>query len=169
MASDGRFVLLGEIVGAFGIRGEVRVKPFTAAPEGLLAYGPLYDARGRVVLTPVRSRRVKGALAVTAREVRTREEAESLRGVRLHVPRANLPPPAPDEFYHVDLVGCRVEDEAGAPLGDVVAVHDFGAGVILEISRPAAPPLHLPFTQEAAPVVDVAARRIIARPPEAEE
>jgi 16S rRNA processing protein RimM len=159
-------VLLGEIVGAFGVKGEVRVKAFTAAPDGVCAYGPLLDAAGKVALTPQSWRPVKHGLAVIAREIRTREEAEALRGVRLFVPRARLPPPAPDEFYQVDLIGCRVQDEAGKPLGEVVAVHDFGAGEMLELARPHAPPLYLPFTKDAAPLVDISARRITARLPE---
>jgi len=158
-------VIVGAIAGAFGVRGEVRVRSFTTAPEGVVAYGTLYDASGAVALTPVRWRPIKDGLAVTAREVTSREAAEALRNTALHVPRHVLPPPDDDEFYHVDLIGCRVEALDGAPLGAVVAVHDFGAGDLLAVRDATGRTMFLPFTLEAVPVVDVKARRIVATPP----
>jgi 16S rRNA processing protein RimM len=159
-----RLVLLGEIAGAFGVKGEVRVRPFTETPEGVVAYGPLLDAAGKVVLTPKRWRRIKDGLAVTSAETRTREEIEALKRTQLFVPRDRLPPPDADEYYHVDLIGCRVEDETGAHLGEVTAVHNFGAGEILEIARPGEAPLQLPFTRDAVPTVDLPGRRVVVRP-----
>jgi 16S rRNA processing protein RimM len=164
MASASRLVLLGEIAGAFGVRGEVKVRPRTETPEGIVAYGPLLDADGKVVLTPKRWRAIKDGLAVIAPEVQTREEAEALRGTRLHVPRDRLPPPAEDEFYEIDLIGCRVEDESGAPLGEVADVLDFGAGQILAIDGPDGARLLHPFTLAAVPFVDPAGGRIVIRP-----
>ncbi|MBL8549719.1 MAG: 16S rRNA processing protein RimM [Hyphomonadaceae bacterium] len=157
-------VLLGEIVGAFGVRGEVRVRPYTEAPEGVVAYGPLTDADGKVILTPKKWRSLKLGIAITAPEVKTREEAEALKRVQLFVPRDRLPAPDEDEFYHVDLIGCRAENEAGEALGEVIAVHDFGAREILEIARPGAAPLQLPFTRDVVPAVDLSARRVVVRP-----
>lgn len=161
-------VLVGAIAGAFGVRGEVRVRCFTAEPDGVTSYGPLYDAQGKRVLTPKSWRPVKDGLAVTAPEFATREQAEAARGTPLHVPRAALPPVEEDEFYHVDLIGCRVEALDGAPLGVVHAVHDFGAGDVLEIRKGGAP-WYLEFSKDAAPVVDLKHRRIVATPPESEE
>jgi 16S rRNA processing protein RimM len=159
-------VLVGAILGAFGVRGEVRVRPFTASPEGVVSYGPLYDAQGRVVLTPKRWREIKDGLAVTAPEVPTREAAEALRHTPLHVPRALLPPADEDEFYHVDLIGCRVETPDGAPLGEVIAVHDFGAGDVLELRDAKGVQLYVEFSKARVPLVDIAARRLVAMPPE---
>lgn len=163
-------VVVGAISGAFGVRGEVRVRSFTADVAGVVSYGPLCDAAGRVVLTPKRWRPIKDGLAVTAPEVKTREQAEALRNTALHVRRANLPPPDEDEFYHVDLIGCRVETLDGTALGEVVAVHDFGAGDLLAVRGADGKTHYLPFTREAAPVVDLLARRIVVIPPtEAED
>lgn len=160
-------VVVGAIAGAFGVHGEVRVRSFTSDVTGVVSYGPLRDAAGRVVLTPKRWRPIKDGLAVTAPEVTTREQAEALRNTALHVARADLPPPDDDEFYHVDLIGCRVEALDGTPLGEVLAVHDFGAGDLLAVRGADGKTQFLPFTRAAAPVVDVKARRIVAVPPPA--
>lgn len=157
-------VLVGAVAGAFGVRGEVRVRSFTAAPEGVVSYGPLYDAEGRLVMTPRRWRGIKEGLAVTAPEIKDRDAAEALKGTALHVPRSVLPPAEEDEFYHVDLIGCRVETLAGEPVGEVIAVQDFGAGDILEIRQPEGKTLFVAFTREAAPHVDIAGRRIVIAP-----
>lgn len=164
-------VLVGAIAGAFGVRGEVKVRAFTADPDGVTAYGPLYDKAGRVVLTPKTWRPIKDALAITAPEVKTREHAESLRNTALYVPRALLPEPDEDEFYHVDLIGCRVEALDGERLGVVKAVQNFGAGDLLEITLPGGKTWFLPFTKDAAPIVDVTAQRIVSAeaPPSAND
>lgn len=162
-------VAVGAVEGAFGLKGEMRVKSFTAEPEAIASYGPLLDAEGAVILTPRSVRLFKGGVIVTAPEVTTREEAEALRNTLLHVPRDRLPAPEDDEFYHVDLIGCRVEAESGEALGTVRAVHDFGAGDVLEIAAAGRASLFLPFTKAVVPTIDLAARRIIAVPPETDE
>lgn len=158
-------VLVGAIAGAFGVRGEVKVRPFTADPDGIVRYGPLLDKAGRAVLTPKSWRPIKDALAVTAPEVTSREQAEALRNTALYVPRALLPAPDEDEFYHVDLIGCRVETLAGDVLGVVKAVQDFGAGDLLEVHEAAGRSAFYLFTKAAAPLVDVQRRRIVVDPP----
>jgi 16S rRNA processing protein RimM len=158
-------ICVGAIAGAFGVRGEVRLKSFCAEPAAIADYAPLSDEAGRrfdVRLT----RPVKNGFAARLSGVATREEAEALRGVRLYAPRARLPALPDDEFYHADLVGLEVVDAGGAPVGRVRAVHDFGAGDMLEIVGPGlSQPVMLPFTREAAPTVDLAAGRIVADPP----
>lgn len=174
-SAAGAGVCLGAIAGAFGVRGEVRLKPFTAIPEDIAAYGLLHT-EDRAQRFEIRiTRAVKGGLAARLSGVATREEAEALKGVRLYVDRAALPEDAleEDEYYHADLIGMFVEDLSGAPLGVVAAVPDFGAGDMLEIKPPQGRSVYLPFTREAAPHVDLAGRRIVADPPaglfEAEE
>lgn len=162
-------VVVGAIAGAFGVRGEVRVRSFTADPDSIVAYGPLYDSRGRVALTPVRWRPIGDGLAVTAKEVTTREAAAALRNTALHVPRALLPDLEEDEYYHVDLIGCRVEALDGALMGIVVGVHDFGAGDLLAVRDEAGRTAFLAFTRAAAPIVDVKAKRIVVDPPSADD
>ncbi|HWA23904.1 MAG TPA: ribosome maturation factor RimM [Caulobacterales bacterium] len=157
-------ILVGAITGAFGVRGELRVKSFTAALEDVCAYGPLLDESGALVLTPKSWRPLKDAVAMTAKEVKTREQAEAMRGTALYVPREALPAPEEDEFYAADLIGCAVVSVSGAPLGEVTAVTDYGAGDMLEIVLNGAV-WRLPFTQENTPQIDLKSRRIIADPP----
>lgn len=129
-----RRILIGAFAGAHGVRGEAKVKSFTAEPSDIASYGPVASEDGvrRFTLTVLRA--VKGdILVVRAPEIRSREDAEALKGVRLYVDRSALPPPAEDEYYVEDLVGMRAETAAGAPAGSVAAVHNFGAGDILEL------------------------------------
>lgn len=159
-----KLVLVAAISGAFGVRGEVRLRPFTADPDALLDYSPLLHADGAVALTITGARPVPDGLAVTAQEVGTREEAMALRNTALYASRDAFPEPDEDEFYHVDLVGLAVEDLSGAPLGRVKAVFD-GAQDLLEIEGPSGKWL-LPFTRALVPIVDIAGGRLVADPPE---
>lgn len=158
-------VCVGAIAGAFGVRGDVRLKSFCAEPEAIGDYAPLTDEAGREFGVKI-SRPIKGGFSARLGGVATREQAEALRGVRLYAPRSKLPSLPSDEFYHADLVGLPVFDGGGVELGKVRAVHDFGAGDMLEIVTPAhRQPVMLPFTRAAVPIVDLAAQRIVADPP----
>lgn len=126
-------VLVGAIVGAFGLKGDVRVRAFTADPQSVAGYGALYDGDGRRILTPQRVRLLKDDVALWGPECPDRTAAEQLKGVGLHVPRAQLPQLAPDEFYHVDLIGLEVRHADGRILGRVRQVVNYGAGDLLEI------------------------------------
>lgn len=161
-------IVVAAIAGAFGVHGEVKVKSFTAEPEAFLGYGPLLGADGQVVLTPDSARPVKKAFAVTAPEVATREQAEALKTTLLHVRREDLPETDEDEFYFSDLVGCEVKSPAGQRIGKVVAVHEFGAGDMLEIKPKDGAAFYHPFTKASVPKVDIKAKRIIAEIVEAE-
>jgi 16S rRNA processing protein RimM len=159
-------VLVGAIAGAFGVKGEVRLRAFTDRKDGVIAYGPLYGEDGKIVLRPKSWRELKDGVAIVAPEVKTREEAEKLRGQKLFVPRANLPSTAEDEFYIVDLLGSRAEALDGTVLGDIVAVWNFGAGDILEYRPPnGGPNVRITFTKETVPHVDLAAKRVVIDPP----
>lgn len=155
--TDSRLILVGQIAGGFGVRGEVRVTAWTADPMALLQYGPLLRADGSVALTLTSARPDKAGLVGRAKEIATKEEADALRGLRLHVPRDRLPAPDDDEFYLTDLIGLEARDGDDAVLGRVKSVQNFGAGDILEIA-PAigGPTWYLPFTREAAPDIRVA-------------
>ena len=158
--------MVAAIAGAFGVRGEVKLKSFTGDPKACLTYGPLLNAAGAPVLTVTKSRTVKKALAVTAKEVSTREQAEAMKSTKLYVPRSRLPHTDEDEFYLSDLVGLSVETLDGEPRGRIKAVHDFGAGDLLEIQTPGEKDWYLPFTKLAVPRVDIAGGRIVIDPPE---
>ncbi|HEX4157472.1 MAG TPA: ribosome maturation factor RimM [Rhizomicrobium sp.] len=153
MADD---VLLGVVIGPQGLSGEVRVKAFTETPEQLGAYGPLRTVEGRI-LEVVATRMVKAdVIAVRFRGVGDRSAAEALASAKLFVPRGTLPATEPDEFYHADLIGLRVQDHEGRVLGEIRAIHDFGAGVVIEIRRSDESALLLPFSKEFVPQIDLA-------------
>ena len=160
-------VCVGAIAGAFGVKGEVRLKSFTAEPEDLAAYGPLQTEDGAQRFDVTLTGQTKGALVGRLSGVATKEVADRLRGVRLYVDRTKLPEPDDDEYYHADLIGLEVFDTGGDLLGRVKAVLNHGASDLLEIDRAdGGTSVLLPFTQEAVPTVDLNARRIVADPPE---
>ena len=161
-------ILLGRIMAAHGIRGEMIVASFAARPEDIAAYGPLSDGAGgrRFALTVVRV----GAKGVVARiaGVGDRNAAEALRGTELWVERDRLPAPAAGEYYHADLIGLDAVARDGTPIGRIVAVENFGAGDLLEIRLAGTGRSELvPFTDAFVPSVDIAARRIEVVMPEA--
>ena len=154
---------LGAFAGAHGVKGDAKIKTFTETPEGIAAYGPVETEDGKRRFTLKIVKVLKDDLVIVrAPEIGSREDAESLKGVRIYVDRAALPPPEEDEFYLDDLVGLKAFDEAGAPLGAVKAVYNFGAGDMLELKDiPGVNGLRLvPFTKAAVPAIDLAAGRI---------
>lgn len=165
MASDR--VCVGAIAGAFGVKGEVRLKSFCAQPESIAAYAPLYTEDGSRSFSVKITRAIPGGLAARLSGIGTKEAADALRGTSLYADRDRLPNLPDDEFYHADLIGLPVFDTGGAPLGTVRAIYNHGAGDILEIFAPGRrSALLLPFTKAAVPTVDLTAGRIVADPPE---
>jgi 16S rRNA processing protein RimM len=161
-----RRVCLGVIVGVHGVRGVVRIKPFTETATDVGAYGPLNDEAGARRFTLTVHGLHKGTVLAGIAGIEDRDAAAALKGTRLYVDRAALPEVAADDtFYHADLIGLPVEDTEGQALGRVVAVQDFGAGDLLEVSTPDGGERLLPFTREAVPVVDLAAGKLVADPP----
>lgn len=168
MADEDRTrVCLGRISGAHGIKGEVRIKPFSERPEDVGAYGPLSDEAGTRRFEVLSVRPVKGAVVARLDGVADRDQAEALKGVQLYVDRGRLPDQEEDVWYHADLIGLSAFDGNGAGVGTIVAVQNYGAGDLLEI-RPAdgGPTVLVPFTSDIVPEVDVAGGRIRIDPPE---
>lgn len=159
-------VCLGAIAGGHGVRGEVRIKTFTADPMAIGGYGALTDEAGVRSFTVTGVRPAKDHVIARVEEIGSREAAEALKGTRLYVERSRLPPPAEDEFYYEDLVGLAVVTLGGEKLGVIKAVFDFGAGDVIEIERPGGKVMVLPFTKAVVPVVDVAAGLVRVDPPE---
>lgn len=160
-------VCLGAVMGAFGVRGEVRLKSFTAEPEAVAAYGPLATEDGSRSFDVTLTRPVKGGYAAKLSGVTSKEAADELRGTRLYVDRNRLPAPEEDEFYHTDLIGLAVHDTGGVLLGHVQTVQNHGASDLLELRLPdSARTVLMPFTRETVPTVDLAAGRIVVDPPE---
>ena len=165
MTAATRQVCIGLVTGPHGVRGAVRIKSFTARPEDLAAYGPLADhsgARLELRLLGV----AKGVVIGRFSGVDDRNRAEALRGLRLYLPRAALPPAGEEEYYHADLIGLDAVLIDGMRLGRVHAIHDFGAGDTLEILRTAGPPVMVPFTRQIVPVIDIEIGRIVIDPPQ---
>lgn len=159
-------ILLGVVGRPHGVRGLVHVHSYTAEPEALAEYGPLVDEDGRAWTLSWRQAGVAELRDAGGRAVADRSEAERLTNLQLYVARDRLPPAEKDEFYLADLVGMQAVARDGAAIGQVLVVHDYGAGTSLEIVREGAAPLLVPFTHAAVPVVDMAARRLTVVPPD---
>lgn len=153
-------------MGAFGVKGEVRLKSFCAMPEDLDNYGTLMSEDGKQTFDLTISRPVKGGFAARIEGVRFKDQADKLRGVRLYVSREVLPNLPDDQYYHSDLMGMTVIGTGGEMLGKVRAVHDHGAGDFLEVRLILGDDVLIPFTNDAVPTVDLASGRIIVDPPE---
>lgn len=155
MSAKDRLICVGVCAGAFGVRGEVKIKSFTATAKHIFKYGPLLSEDGTVLLTVRGHRAVKGGFAARCEEVQTREDAQALKSVKLYVRRSALPPPGDDEFYNEDLIGLRALSEEGKQLGTVVAIHEFGAGPMIEIRTARGASFFHPFTKSAVPTIDL--------------
>lgn len=159
--SPTRLVCVAAVAAAHGVRGALKLKTFTEEPENVGAYGPLMDEAGRELFAVRVIAQAKGGVIVTAEGITDREAADALRGLRLYVPRARLPEPEDDSFYYEDLLGLVVEDSAGQELGRVTAVHDFGAGEVIEYQGAAGQSCMVPFTTALVPEVDLARGRLV--------
>ncbi len=155
-------VLLGRIKGAHGLNGEVKIAAFTNRPEDIAAYGPLTDCKGarQIDITALRSA-AGGTLVARIRGVSSRNEAEKLRGLELFVCREALPAPETDEYYHSDLIGLDAISPQGKAAGKIIAVHNFGAGDLLEVRiNGEKQSMLIPFDAAHVPNVDIAAGRV---------
>ncbi len=159
-------MLLGEFGAAQGLKGEVRIRSFTADAAAIAGYGPLEDEAGNPV--EIESVRVTPkALIARVKGVSTREAAEALTGTRLYLPRTRLPAREEEEWYHADLIGLEALDSEGKPLGAIVAIHNFGAGDLLEMKPlSGGATVLVPFTRDTVPEIDVEGGRLILNLPE---
>ena len=162
----GTRILMGVVGRPHGVRGLVHVHSYTAEPADLARYNPLLDEAGRAWSLAWRGEGVGELRDGAGRAIADRTEAERLVNTKFFVERHRLPKAAGDEFYLADLVGLAAHDAAGAVVGRVAAVHDFGAGTSLEIERVAGAALVVPFTRAAVPVIDVAGGRLVVVPPD---
>jgi 16S rRNA processing protein RimM len=158
-------VLIAQIGAAHGVRGEVRLKAFTEDPLDVASYGPLETEDGRRVEIEA-ARPAKEVLVVRLKGVADRNAAEALKNQRLYVSRDKLPPPDDDEFYYADLIGLSAVTAEGAAFGVVKAVHNFGAGDLIEIEPTGGgETVMLTFNETTVPSVDIAGRKIVVAPP----
>ncbi len=161
---EGR-VLVGVVLAPHGVKGAVRIKSFTQKPEDIARYGPLEDESGEKRFELLLLGRGQGVVLARLEGVGDRDAALALRGERLYLPRSALPEPEAEEYYHVDLIGLLAALRDGSAVGRVAAIHDFGAGEVLEIAREGLPPLFVPFTRDIVPLVDLEEGRLVLDPP----
>jgi 16S rRNA processing protein RimM len=158
-------ICVGIVTGAQGVKGAVRIKSFTEVPEDIACYGPVEDEAGARSFELRLVGAAKGVVIAHVSGVENRDQAETMRGLHLFLPRSALPQTEPDEYYHADLIGLEAVLDDGTPVGRIRAIHDFGAGDTLELVRPAAPSIMVPFTRAVVPVVEPATGRLVLNPP----
>jgi 16S rRNA processing protein RimM len=160
-------VLLGVVAAPHGVRGLVRIRSFTEHPMAIASYGPLVDETGTTTYRVHAQSAVGDAVLARIEGVADRTAAEGLRGLRLYVERSALPATADREWYEADLVGLAAVGRDGRDWGKVVAFHDFGAGLTMEVSGGHASrgSLMLPFNDTAVPGIDVEAGTVLVDPP----
>lgn len=158
-------ICVARIGAAHGVRGEVRLWPFTEDPMAVIDYGPLSTKDGTRQFEVARARIAKDHLVAALKGVTTREDAERINGLELFIDRDRLPETEEGEYYHADLIGLRAIDAAGIAIGKVLAIHNFGAGDIIEIAPPQGPTLLLPFTDAVVPTVNLAEGHVVIELP----
>jgi len=159
-------VCVARIGAAHGVRGAVKLWTFTEDPFAVTRYGPLSTKDGARSFEVAHAREAKGFLVATLKGVTSRNEAERLNGVELYVGREKLPATDDDEYYYADLIGLAAETTAGELLGKVIAIHNFGAGDIIEIAPASGATLLLPFSNAVVPTVDLAGGRLLIELPQ---
>jgi 16S rRNA processing protein RimM len=159
-------ICVARIGAAHGVRGAVKLWTFTEDPLAVKHYGPLVTKDGARQFEVTHVREAKDHLVATLKGIATREEAERLNGVELYVAREKLPATDENEYYHADLIGLAAVNAAGEPLGRVIAIHNFGAGDIIEIAPPNGTTMLLPFTNAVVPMVDLEGGRVVVELPD---
>ncbi len=159
-------ICVARIGAAHGVRGAVKLWTFTEDPLAVKHYGPLVTKDGARQFEVTHVREAKGHLVATLKGVATREEAERLNGVELYIARDKLPATDENEYYHADLIGLAAVNAVGEPLGRVIAIHNFGAGDIIEIAPPDGATMLLPFTNAVVPTVDLEGGRVVIELPD---
>ena len=161
-------ICVGVITGARGLKGEVRIKSFTADPINIGKYGLVSTENGRKVFQLTIKSHAKDILIAQLNGINNRDSAEILKGERLYVPRSALPDPETGEFYQADIIGLYAETDNGEKLGLIEAIHNYGASDILEIScddKGIKDNILIPFTREMVPVINIEERRVVVNLP----
>src|ERR1700724_895430 len=158
-------ICVARIGAAHGVRGAVKLWTFTEDPLAVKCFGPLVTKDGARQFEVTHAREAKGHLVATLKGIATREDAERLNGLELYIAREKLPATDEDEYYHADLIGLAAVTPADEPIGRVIAIHNFGAGDIIEVAPPRGSTMLLPFTNAVVPTVDLAAGRVVIELP----
>ena len=156
-------ICVGAIVGAKGVRGEVRIKSFTENPRDVGAYGPVILTDGRKLGLKITGT-VKDLVIGRLEGIDDRDAAEAMKGVQLFVERSQLPPPDKGSYYHADLIGLAVKLTTGETRGTVSGVLNFGAGDMIEVARPGGETDLVPFSAQTIASVDMVAGVVTVNP-----
>ena len=159
-------ICVARIGAAHGVRGAVKLWTFTEDPLAVKHYGPLTTKDGARQFEVTHAREARDHLVATIKGVATREDAERLNGIELYIAREKLPETDEGEYYHADLIGLAAVNAASEPLGRVIAIHNFGAGDIIEIAPAKGATMLLPFTNAVVPTVDLAGGRVVIELPQ---
>ena len=167
MADKTDLILMGTIGAAHGIKGEVRITSHTQEPEAIASYGPLATDRGTLTVTIEAARLQKNVLVARLQGIRDRDAAEKLNGVSLFIERNRLPEhDDEDDFYHADLIGLDARLDTGVSIGRVIALHNHGAGDLIEIQDELKGDTFLfPFTKAVVPTIRIAEGYLVISPP----
>lgn len=167
MADTSARILMGKIGAAHGIKGEVRITSHTQDPEAIASYGPLDTDRPGLTITIEAARLNKTVLVARIKGIKDRNAAEALNGVSLFVDRDRLPDTEDeDDFYHADLIGLDARLDTGVSIGKVLALHNYGAGDLIEIGDTRSGDTFLyPFTRAVVPTIRVAEGFLVISPP----
>jgi 16S rRNA processing protein RimM len=163
---SGAKICVARIGAPHGVRGAVKLWTFTEDPMAVKRYGPLATKDGGRKFEVADAREANGHLVATLKGVATREDAERLNGIELYIPRDKLPATDADEYYHADLIGLAAVNTALEPIGRVIAIHNFGAGDIIEISSAHGATMLLPFTNAVVPTVDLVSGQVVIELPQ---
>ena len=158
-------ICVGLLGSARGLKGELRVKSFTANARDIASYGTLTDETGAQAFELKVTAKHKDQLVVRIEGVNDRNAAEALNGQKLYVERSRLPEAQEDEFYFSDLAGLDAELVDGTPFGRVVQAEDYGGGPFLEVKAPGHGTVLVPFTKAAVPQVDLSGGKVVIDPP----
>jgi len=159
-------ICVARIGAAHGVRGAVKLWTFTEDPLAVTRYGPLSTKDGARQFEVTHAREARGFLVATLKGVSTRDDAERLNGLELYIAREKLPETEAGEYYHADLIGLAAITVAGEPLGHIIAIHNFGAGDIIEIAPASGPTMLLPFSNAVVPTVDIAGGHVVIELPD---
>jgi 16S rRNA processing protein RimM len=133
--SEDELLIMGRIASPFGVKGWVRVTPYTAMVDNLLDYSPWYlkvEGEWRPT-TPLAGRQHGKGLVVQLPECTDRDEAAALTGTDIGIYRSQLPPPEADEYYWSDLIGLQVVTRDGQVLGVVDHLFETGANDVMVV------------------------------------
>jgi 16S rRNA processing protein RimM len=159
-------ICVARIGAAHGVRGAVKLWTFTEDPFAVTRYGPLSTKDGERSFEVAHAREAKGHLVATLKGVTSRNDAERLNGLELYIAREKLPATDDDEYYHADLIGLLAQTTDGETLGKVIAIHNFGAGDIIEVAPASGGTMLLPFSNAVVPTVDIAGGRLLIELPQ---